>query len=128
MKTIRKRLEGNKITQEFKDFMELSAAESNEIDVLTNLMDKVEVRDNNRLYGGFKQDFQQSNWAEVMIDLFSFRMVEEWSTSYRKIYINNDLQAMFTYCEGDLDLIVFDDNKDYQENLKSAGEFYGKNL
>ena len=128
MKTIRKRLEGNKITQEFKDFMELSAAESNEIDVLTNLMDKVEVRDNNRLYGGFKQDFKQSNWAEVMIDLFSFRMVEEWSTSYRKIYINNDLQAMFTYCEGDLDLIVFDDNKDYQENLKGAGEFYSKIL
>ena len=128
MKTIRKRLEGNKITQEFKDFMELSAAESNEIDVLTNLMDKVDVRDNNRLYGGFKQDFQQSNWAEVMIDLFSFRMVEEWSTSYRKIYINNDLQAIFTYCEGDLDLIVFDDNKDYQENLKSAGEFYSKIL
>ena len=126
METIRKRLEGNKITQEFKDFMELSAAESNEIDVLTSLMDKVEVRDNSRLYRGFKQDFQQSNWAEVMIDLFSFRMVEEWSTSYRKIYINNDLQAMFTYCEGDLDLIVFDDNKDYQKNLKSAGEFYGK--
>ena len=128
METIRKRLEGNKITQEFKDFMELSAAESNEIDVLTNLMDKVEVRDNSRLYRGFKQDFQQSNWVEVMIDLFSFRMVEEWSTSYRKIYINNDLQAMFTYCEGDLDLIVFDDNKDYQENLKGAGEFYSKIL
>ena len=128
METIRKRLEGNKITQEFKDFIKLSAAESNEIDVLTSLMDKVEVRDNSRLYRGFKQDFQQSNWVEVITDLFSFRMVEEWSTSYRKIYINNDLQAMFTYCEGDLDLIVFDDNKDYQENLKSAGEFYGKNL
>ena len=85
METIRKRLEGNKITQEFKDFMELSAAESNEIDVLTNLMDKVEVRDNSRLYRGFKQDFQQSNWVEVITDLFSFKMVEEWSTYYRKI-------------------------------------------
>jgi len=128
METIRKRLEGNKITQEFKDFIKLSAAESHKIDVLTTLMNEVEVRDNSRLYRGFKQDFQQSNWVEVITDLFSFRMVEEWSTSYRKIYINNDLQAMFTYCEGDLDLIVFDDNKDYQENLKSAGEFYSKIL
>jgi hypothetical protein len=110
METIRKRLEGNKITQEFKDFIKLSAAESNEIDVLTTLMNEVEVRDNSRLYRGFKQDFKQSNWAEIMIDLFSFRMVEEWSTSYRKIYINNDLQAMFTYCEDELGLIVFDDN------------------
>ena len=124
MKTIRKRLEGNKITQEFKDFMELSAAESNEIDVLTTLMNKVEVRDNSRLYRGFKQDFQQSNWVEVITDLFSFKMVEEWSTYYRKIYINNDLQAMFTYCEDELGLIVFDDNKDYQENLKGAAKFY----
>jgi len=126
MTTYEKKITDNKITQGYRDFMSIARTEDHQIDVITTLMQKVEVREESRLYRGFKPDFQESNWPVVMTKLFNFEKVWDWSNALREVFKNDDLKAIFTYCEGDLNIIVFDDKADYQDKLQSAGEFYAK--
>jgi len=126
MTTYEKKLDGHKITQEYKDFAAISSTEDHRIDVLTTLMDKVEVEEGYRLYRGFKPEFQESNWSKVIRELLEFKRVWEWTTAYREVFIKKDLKSKLTYIEGDLILKVFDNKKDFEKDLKEAGEFYAK--
>lgn len=54
----------------------------------------------------------------------SFREKNEWNNGYRAIYVSIPLRAIFTYCEGDLDLTVDADDATFEARLKSAEAFY----
>lgn len=53
-----------------------------------------------------------------------FKECDEWSDGFRTVWISPEARAIFTYCEGDLDLTVDDTEEQFQARLKSAAEFY----
>ncbi len=61
---------------------------------------------------------------EDRLEGFSYK--EEWSNGYREVYINESERAVFTYCEGDLDLTVDHDDPAFYDRLHAAEEFYAK--
>lgn len=54
-----------------------------------------------------------------------WRFQPDWSDGYREVFILPEERAIFTYCEGDLDLTVDVTDEVFQQRLVSAGEFYG---
>jgi hypothetical protein len=53
-----------------------------------------------------------------------FRYQDTWSNGYREVFVNREARAIFTYCEGDLDLTVDADDAAFAARLASAEEFY----
>lgn len=51
---------------------------------------------------------------------------DSWSNGYREVYIKADERAIFTYCEGDLDLTIDSTDETFQKRLASAEEFYAR--
>ena len=62
----------------------------------------------------------------VEVDAPGFRYADHWSTGYREIFISQAERAIFTYCEGDLDLTVDPDDATFQARLDSAAKFYAE--
>ena len=60
----------------------------------------------------------------VQVDAPGFRYQDTWSTGYREVFVNETERAIFTYCEGDLDLTVDDDEDTFRRRLASADQFY----
>lgn len=53
-----------------------------------------------------------------------FSVVEDWSNGYREVWINSKDRAIFTLCEGDLDMTVDADAETFERRVESAREFY----
>jgi len=51
---------------------------------------------------------------------------EMWSDGFREIWWNTEKRAILTYCEGDIDLTVDEDQETFDKRWKAAEEFYGK--
>ncbi len=49
---------------------------------------------------------------------------ETWSNGYRQVYSNKTERAVFTYCEGDLDMTVDATDEVFEQRLESAEKFY----
>lgn len=60
----------------------------------------------------------------ISIDGPGWRYAETWSNGYREIFIGREDRAIFTYCEGDLDLTVDADSETFERRLASAEAFY----
>lgn len=54
----------------------------------------------------------------------SFEIEHDWCNGFREVYINPAERAIFTYCEGDLDLTVDATLEDWRKRYTSAMEFY----
>ncbi len=50
---------------------------------------------------------------------------ERWSDGYREVYVDFAQRAIFTCCEGDLDLTVDDSAEAFEARLVLAAAFYG---
>lgn len=55
-----------------------------------------------------------------------FVPVADWSDGFRCVWVNRAERAIFTYCEGDLDLTIDDTDEAFTRRLASAAEFYGR--
>lgn len=54
-----------------------------------------------------------------------FEYQDQWADGvYRSVYINRKERAIFTYCEGDLDLTIDADDDKFLMRMLSAEEFY----
>jgi hypothetical protein len=54
-----------------------------------------------------------------------WQYVEGWNDGpYRVVWVNFELRATFTYCEGDLTLVVCDDDATFKTELLDCGECY----
>ena len=52
--------------------------------------------------------------------------VESWIEGpYRVVWVNYEFRATFTYCEGDLTLVVCGDEETFNKELADAERFYG---
>lgn len=48
----------------------------------------------------------------------------DWNDGYRAVWINETERAIFTYCEGDLDLTIDATDESFRARLASAQAFY----
>jgi len=55
-----------------------------------------------------------------------FKIIPDWCDCFRAVWVNALERAIFTYCEGDLDLTVDDDEKTFLARLEAAGKFYSR--
>ncbi len=53
-----------------------------------------------------------------------FKLQDNWSDGFREVYVNPVELAVFTYCEGDLDLTIDSNVATFKARLKLAEEFY----
>jgi hypothetical protein len=53
-----------------------------------------------------------------------FCEIGDWNNGYRAVWVNLAERAIFTYCEGDLDLTVDNTNDVFIERLLSAAAYY----
>ncbi len=64
------------------------------------------------------------------LDLYSihvplnFSTISAWSNGFREVWVSQRCRAIFTYCEGDLDLTVDTTDELFETRLKAAAEFY----
>ncbi|HKL42089.1 MAG TPA: hypothetical protein VJ962_05890 [Clostridia bacterium] len=86
-------------------------------------------KDQEGIYRGHRQDLSRIAINPVLVRVLKnkgFERVEEFSTGHREIYKNDDLKAIFTYCEGDLSLKTADTQEDYQTMFNDMVKFYQK--
>ncbi len=55
-----------------------------------------------------------------------FVPVCDWSDGFRCVWVNRAERAIFTYCEGDLDLTIDDTDEVFKSRLAAAVEFYSR--
>lgn len=48
----------------------------------------------------------------------------KWSGPFREVYMNLQLRAILTYCEGDVDLTVDETDVNFNHRIASAEEYY----
>ena len=53
-----------------------------------------------------------------------FEEMDDWSGAFRTVWVHREAKAIFTYCEGDLDLTIDTSDDTFQARLESAAEFY----
>jgi hypothetical protein len=54
----------------------------------------------------------------------TFALEHDWCNGFREVYINVEERAIFTYCEGDLDLTVDATQEAWRARYAAAIEFY----
>ena len=62
--------------------------------------------------------------AEYMDPGEGWSEIEEACSGYRNVYCNAAERAIFTYCEGYLDLTIDADDATFNARLESAKQFY----
>jgi hypothetical protein len=70
-------------------------------------------------------DMQLRRMAEASPTPVHWEYMDCWSNGFRSVYVNHADLAIFTYCEGDLDLTIDADDATFERRLASAAEFYG---
>lgn len=54
-----------------------------------------------------------------------FHLVEKWSIEpYRIIWISKKYKSIFSYCEGDIILEVYETMEDFKKHIKNAADYY----
>ncbi len=51
---------------------------------------------------------------------------EAYNNGYRAVWVNDAERAVFTYCEGDLDLTIDATDAEFNARLNSIAAFYGR--
>jgi hypothetical protein len=53
-----------------------------------------------------------------------FVEVDAWSNGFRAVWVNRDLRAIVTYCEGDVDVTIDRTLEAFDVRMGKAAEFY----
>jgi len=120
-----------KVTESMKNYHRVLENEKNEIQSIADLLDSVEVnkKEGYRVYKGRRKNENELNLNHnlriIISKILNFKKVNKWSSEpYRRIYINEEVKAIFTFCEGDLSLKVFDSKKGYKKFVDYCNNFY----
>ena len=70
------------------------------------------------------KSFTRDYATEVQPKLPYFVEQSDWNNGYRAVFISHFFKAIFTYCEGDLDMTVDDNEWLFEDRLAKAAEFY----
>lgn len=54
----------------------------------------------------------------------NFLQIGEWNNGFRAVWVNTEERAIFTYCEGDLDLTIDADDETFSRRMAAARAFY----
>ena len=82
-----------------------------------------EERENSFIYKGFVGD--DIKLFDYYLSLGNFTKVTEYCYEpYRKVYVDEDAETFFTYCEGDISFAVA---KDWNNLVDEYNEFYNEN-
>lgn len=83
---------------------------------------EVEERENGILYRGFAS--QNMSLVDHYLSYGNFTEIEEYADyPYRRVYVDNENKAVFTYCEGD---ITFKLVNDWNKELEEMDRFYSE--
>lgn len=60
------------------------------------------------------------------LENLGFKKNYAFSNGHRKVFVNKDLNSVFTYCERSLTFEVFKTKEDYENNYKKMEIFYSE--
>ncbi|MFW6026038.1 MAG: hypothetical protein ACOCRX_06820 [Candidatus Woesearchaeota archaeon] len=104
--------------------------EKDPIKAVASTMDFVELKENSRKYKGFIADrpgFSLPYEREKALIFSGWQEKVEWADrQYRRVFVHYEANAIFTYCEGDIYLRSFDNEKDFEKELESIEKYYKK--
>ena len=84
---------------------------------------EVEERENGTIYRGFTG--QNMSLVNHYLGYGNFREIEAYADGgYRRVYVDSENKAVFTYCEGDISFkLVNDWNKELEEMDRFYSEY-----
>ncbi|MFP4661958.1 MAG: hypothetical protein ACLFPF_07205 [Halanaerobiales bacterium] len=117
-----------KVTESMRQFHKIAEKEDIAVENVALSMFRVDPENNHRKYIGRREDetmLYLDPKLRKLLEVTGWEHVENWSDEpFRTIYKHDESKAIFTYCEGDLTMKVFDNQQDYNNWLDECSKFY----